>query len=130
MAKIADLAESLPLPDRLPGLQIGSFRRIDAAVEIRSLAKAWCNCLAGYLHAINDGTNLIYLSTDSEQPGAALLVRAQRLGWALAEIKGPNNVDLDREHVVRHGEAFAVAGIPKLADVAAIKDLLWRRQFS
>lgn len=129
MAKIADLAESLPLPDRLPDPQIGSFRRIDAAVEIRSLAKAWRNCLAGYLYAIDEGANLIYLSTDDGPPVAALLVRAQRLGWMLAQIKGPNNVDLDREHVSRHCEAFAAAGIPQLADVAAVKDLLWRRQF-
>ena len=51
------------------------------------------------------------------------------LPWALAQIKGPKNVNLDCGHVTWHQSTFADAGIPKLADLAAIRDLLWRRQF-
>jgi hypothetical protein len=130
LAKIADLAESLPLPECLPDPRIGPFVRLDNVAEIRSLAKAWRNCLVDHLHEVNEGTNLIYLSAEDALPAAALVVRVQRLGWALAQIKGPKNIDLDRRQAIRHSEKFAAAGIPRLADVAAIKDLLWRRQFA
>jgi hypothetical protein len=129
VAKIADLAENLPLPDRLPDHQIGSFVRLDNVTEIRSLAKDWRNCLADCLHDINEGTNLLYISTKDRPPAAALVVRANRLGWALAQIKGPKNVDLDRHIVARHHNTFANAGIPRSTNLAAIKGLLWRRQF-
>ena len=121
VAKIADLAENLPLPDRLPDHQIGSFVRLDNVTEIRSLAKDWRNCLADCLHAINEGTNLLYISTEDRPPAAALVVRADRLGWALAQIKGLKNVDLDRHIVARHYNTFAQAGIPKSTNLAAIK---------
>ncbi len=130
VAKIAELAESLPLPDRLPNPRIGSFARLDNVAEVRSLAKGWRNCLANCLHEVNEGTNLIYLSADDTAPSAALVVRANRLGWALAQIKGPKNVDLDRDHATRQQYTFAKAGIPRFADLAAIKIMLWRRQFA
>lgn len=88
-AKITALAERLPLPDRLPDPMLGTFRRIDDPAEIRSLARLWKNCLGEYLHEVNEGTTLIYRSTEDEQPTAALLVRANRLGWTLVDIKGP-----------------------------------------
>ena len=79
-AKIAALAEALPLPDRLPSPRLGAFHRIDAPAQIRSLARLWQNCLAEYLHEVNEGTTLIYpLSTKS------LLQRLSscgRTGWA------------------------------------------------
>lgn len=129
-AKIVELADQLPLPDRLPAERLGIFHRIDDPVQIRSLAKAWQNCLGEYLHEVNEGTSLIYRSNEGEQPTAALLVRVNRLGWALVHIKGPQNVDLDPNTKARHHEAFVQAGVPLLADVAAIRSLLWRRKFS
>jgi hypothetical protein len=114
----------------LPDPRIGPFARLDNVAEIRSLAKAWRNCLVDQLYEVNEGTNLIYLSNENGSPAAALIVRVHRLGWALAQIKGPKNIVLDRREAIRHGEKFAAAGIPRLADVAAIKDLLWRRQFA
>jgi hypothetical protein len=44
-AKIAALADRLPLPDRLPAERLGTFYRIDDPAQIRSLAKSWHNCL-------------------------------------------------------------------------------------
>lgn len=114
---------------RLPDPLIGPFARLDNIAEIRSLAKEWRNCLVDHLYEVNQGTNLIYLSTEDELPATALVVRVDRLGWALAQIKGPRNIHLDRREAIRHGEKFADAGIPQLADFAAIKYLLWRRQF-
>lgn len=130
MAIITDLAESLPLPDRLPCSQIGSFRRIDSAAEIRSLGKAWGNCLGHYLYEVNAGSVLVFVSTANGSPAAALLVRVHRLGWAVAEIKGPKNTEVQEEHLPRHLETFAAAGIPPMADIASVKDILCRSQFS
>jgi hypothetical protein len=129
-AKITGLAEALPLPDRLPSQRLGPFRRVDDPAQIRSLAKSWHNCLGEYLHEVNEGTSLIYCSTEDEQPTAALLARANRLGWALVDIKGPKNIDIDPKTASRHHETFARAGIPRLADIAAIRSLLWRRHLS
>jgi hypothetical protein len=128
-AKIVDLAEALPLPERLPDLRIGSFRRIDSIVQVRSMARAWANCLGEYLYEINEGTTLIYHCDDDQKPAAAVVARVHRLGWAVVDIKGPNNVDIGAEILSMHCEAFLAAGIPKLANVAAIRSLLWHRRF-
>jgi hypothetical protein len=129
-AKIASLADRLPLPDRLPAQQIGPFDRVDDSDEIRALAKSWHNCLGEYVHEVNEGTSLIYRSTEDAQPTAALLARVNRLGWALVDLKGPNNVDTDPKIASGHHEAFARAGIPRLADIAAIRSILWQRHLS
>jgi hypothetical protein len=129
-AKIADLADRLPLPDRLPAQQIGAFNRIDDPAQIRALAKSWHNCLGEYVNEVNEGSSLIYRSTDDEQPTAVLLARVNRLGWALVDIKGPRNVDIDPKSASRHHETFARAGIPRLANIAAIRSLLWQRHLS
>src|ERR1019366_6190087 len=55
-AKIRQLVDSLPLPDTLPPVEIGGFRRLDAVAEIRDLAKNWQNCLADCLFNVNEGT--------------------------------------------------------------------------
>jgi hypothetical protein len=128
-AKIVDLADRLPLPDRLPDRQLGSFQRVDDGPEIRSLAKSWRNCIGQYLHEVNEGAAVIYRSIDDGQPAAAVVGRAYRLGWALVDMKGPNNIDLDPHTASRHYETFASAGIPRLADVAAIRSLMWCRRF-
>ena len=129
MAEITALVDSLPLPDRLPDRRIGTFCRLDDVAGIKSLAKAWRNCLIDHLYEVNEGTHLVYCSNENTPPAVALIVRIHRLGWALAQIKGPRNIELDASEATRHGANFAAAGIPRLADVAAIKDLLWRKQF-
>lgn len=129
-AKITGLAEALPLPDRLPDPRIGAFRRIDEPAQIRSLAMLWQNCLGEHLHEVNEGTTLIYRANDEESPAAALLARVNRLGWAVVDIKGPKNLNIEPRALSRHYETFLGASIPRLADVAAIRSLLWRRQLS
>ena len=57
-------------------------------------------------------------------------VRANRLGWAVVDIKGPKNSDIGPKALSRHYETFLRAGIPQLADIAAIRSLLWRRHLS
>jgi hypothetical protein len=129
-AKIADLAYRLPLPDRLPAKDLGPFIRVDDPDQIRALAKSWHNCLSEYVHEVNEGTSLIYRSTEDEQPTAVLLARVNRLGWALVDLKGPDNVDADPKKASGHHETFALAGIPRLADLAAIRSILWQRHLS
>ena len=129
-AKITAVAERLPLPDRLPCPRLGAFRRIDDPAQIRSLARSWQNCLGEYLHEVNEGTSLIYHACDEASPAAAVVARANRLGWAVADIRGPKNSDIDPKDLSRHYETFLGAGIPRLADIAAIRSLLWRRHLS
>jgi hypothetical protein len=129
-AKITALADRLPLPDRLPGPRIGPFHRIDDPEQIRSLARLWQNCLAEHLHEVNEGTTLIYHAAGEERPAAGLIARANRLGWAVLDIKGPKNRDIDPKTLSRHYETFLDAGIPRLADIAAVRSLLWRRHLS
>ena len=132
IARIVELADSLPLVDGLPSPQIGCFRRVDSVPEIRALAKAWANCLGNALHDISAGTSAVYLSSYDGPPAVALVGRADRLGWVVVQIKGPRNVDLDAASLLAHHNAFAEAGIPRSGDVAAIKDLIlqsrWSRQ--
>jgi hypothetical protein len=66
---------------------------MDDPAQIRLLAKSRQNCLSQYLHEVNEGTSLIYRSTEDEQPTAALLARANWPGWALVDIKGSKNID-------------------------------------
>ena len=129
MAEITALVDSLPLPDRLPDRRISTFCRLDDVAGIKSLAKAWCNCLIDHLYEVNEGTHLVYCSNENTPPAVALIVRIHRLGWALAQIKGPRNIELDASEATRHCASFAAAGIPRLADVTAIKDFLWRKRF-
>lgn len=129
-ARITRLAEALPLPDRLPNHRLGAFDRIDDPSHIRSLAKLWQNCLGDHLHEVNEGTTVIYHARDVASPAAAIVVRVNRLGWAVVDIKGPENRHIAPEALSQHYETFLYAGIPALADVAAIRSLLWRRHLS
>ena len=129
-AKIAGLADRLPLPDRLPAQQLGTFHRIDDPTQIRSLAKSWHNCLGEYLHEVNEGTCLIYRAFDEANPAAAVVARANRLGWAVVDVKGPRNINIDPGVLAQYYDMFLDAGIPRLADIAAIRSLLWRRHLS
>ena len=128
-ARIIKLAERLPLPDRLPSARLGSFQRIDDPSQIRSLSRSWRNCLVEHLYEVNEGTALVYHSDENAQPAAALLTRAHRLGWALVDIKGPKNIEIDKEAASSHYATFAAGGIPRLADIAAIRSILWDRRF-
>lgn len=129
-AKITRLAETLPLPDRLPNQRLDAFDRIDDPIHIRSLAKLWQNCLSEHLHEVNEGTTLIYHASDESSPAAAIVVRVNRLGWAVVDIKGPKNRHIASEALSRYYETFLHAGIPPLADIAAIRSLLSHRHFS
>jgi hypothetical protein len=129
-AKITALVDRLPLPDRLPGPRIGAFYRVDEPDQIKALARLWQNCLGEHLHEVNEGTTLIYRAEDEEMPAAALLVRVNRLGWAVVDVKGPKNTTISHKVLSRHYDKFLSAGIPRLTDIAAIRSLLWRRRLS
>jgi hypothetical protein len=127
-ARIAELVENLPLPPTLPPPFVGFFRRIDRVPEIRSVAKTWHNCLADCLHSVNNGTAAVY-RTEIGESAIAFVLRFDRLGWQLNQIKGPKNVDIETSHLSRHQSAFLEAGIPTSPDVAAIKDLVLRARW-
>jgi hypothetical protein len=124
VAKIAEIVESLPLPDALSPPSVGSFDRIDRVSEIRRLAKSWHNCLADYLFNINQGTSAVYLSNNGGRPAVAFVSRSDRMGWLLNQIKGPHNSDIDQNCLVEHQTAFLKAGIPDYIDIAAIRYLI------
>jgi hypothetical protein len=130
IAKIVELAEGVPLPDTLPKCAVGPFRRMDGVAEIRSLAKAWQNCLADYLHVVNDGTCAIYLCSHGSPPAVAFVSRFDRLGWALDQIKGPKNAGIGSIHELAYRKAFMDAGIPSMSDVTSIKDLIVRKRWT
>jgi hypothetical protein len=132
IAKIVGLVENLPLP-ALPTPFVGLFQRIDGVAEIRNLAKTWQNCLADYLHSINEGTATVYHFNSGGLPAVAFVLRFDRLGWLLNQVKGPKNVDIEPRYLSCHQNTFLDVGIPNCPDVAAIKDLVlqtrWLRRF-
>ena len=132
IAQIADVVDGLPLPVSLPPPFVGLFRRIDDVGEIKKLAKTWDNCLADYLHTVNDGTGAVYQSDADGLPAVAFVLRYGRLGWLLNQIKGPKNIDIEASRQSSSQNAFLEAGIPTFIDMAAIKDLVvqtrWERR--
>jgi hypothetical protein len=87
-----DLRKALLLPAEMPPPQIGLARRVDKVAEVRTLSKQWRNCLEQlYVSAIDDGTCVIYLWDDPQAPVACSVESQGRLGWFLAETKGPKN---------------------------------------
>ena len=121
-AKITELVDDLPLPDTLPPKEIGGFRRLDAAAEIRNLAKNWQNCLADYLFNVNEGTSAIYLSSDRQ--GVCFLCRYGRMGWFLLQAKGPKNAEIEPDQLAQIYAAFASAGIPQSSIIEPIKSII------
>lgn len=109
---------------------IGSFAREDNVRAIRAIAEEWQNCLGHYINSINEGTTAVYLCLAGGPPAAALVTRGDRLGWALEQIKGPKNIDLDPALQHRHELSFAAAGIPKLSDLAALKEIVMTRRWA
>jgi hypothetical protein len=126
VAKIAALVDSLPLQESLPPPLIGSFRRVDSVAKIRLIAKDWRNCVADCLHDINATRSAIYLSAYDDPPAVALLCRIDRLGWALQQIRGPNNEVPNPQQSARYEQTFAQANIPPWLDIAAIKGALMK----
>lgn len=121
-AKITHFVDCLPLPASSPPPSIGPFCRIDAPAEIRTLAKAWHNCLADYVYSVDEGTAAVYLSDGSS--AVAFVSRFGRLGWLLGQIKGPDNIDIEPILLTGHQNAFYEVGIPSSTQVAAIRDLI------
>lgn len=74
IAKIVGLVENPPLP-ALPPPFVGLFQRIDGVAEIKNLAKTWQNCLADYLHSINEGTATVYHLNSGGLPAVAFVLR-------------------------------------------------------
>ena len=121
-AKITQLVDGLPLPDTLPPIEIGGFRRLDAVAEIRDLAKNWQNCLADCLFNVNEGTSAIYLS--DHRQAVCFLCRHGRMGWFLLQAKGPKNAAIDPDQLAQIHAAFADAGIPQSSMIEAIKSII------
>src|ERR1039458_5576617 len=122
IAKITQLVDDLPLPDTLPPVEIGGFRRLDAVAEIRDLAKNWQNCLADCLFNVNDGTSAIYLS--DHRQAVCFLCRYGRMGWFLVQAKGPKNAAIEPDQLAQIHAAFADAGIPQSSMIEAIKSII------
>jgi hypothetical protein len=121
-ARITQLVNGLPLPDTLPPIEIGGFRRLDAVAEIRDLAKNWQNCLADCLFNVNDGTSAIYLS--DHRQAVCFLCRHGRMGWFLLQAKGPKNAAIEPDQLAQIHAAFADAGIPQSSMIEAIKSII------
>jgi hypothetical protein len=121
-ARIGKLVQRLPLPESIPPATVGGARRLDGVAEICRLAKRWKNCLAaGYLDAVNDGRAAVYFWPHEHAPAACVVTRHGRLGWALGDAKGPENVELPSPRLQEIHRAFAAAGIPTDSALEAIE---------
>ena len=127
-AKLRALVEALPLPATLPPVEIGPFRRIDCAGQIRTLAKAWRNCLAECLCGVNDGSYAIYLS-DRWQV-VCLVARYGRMGWLLVQVKGPGNSNVQTDRLTEIHAAFGDIGVFPAAPIETIRNILLCRDWS
>jgi hypothetical protein len=124
-AKVRRLVEALPLPNPVLPNQIGRFRRLDSIAEIRGLAKAWRNCLEDCVAQINENTAAVYLS-DQDQV-VCLVIRYGRIGWAISQVKGPKNTDVNSDLLAQIYSAFSGAGIVAVEDIEAIRWIAWTR---
>jgi hypothetical protein len=127
-AKLRQLTERLPLPGQSLPLKIGNFRRLDTIAEIRGLAKNWRNCLAECLYTINDGTAAVYQSEDWQ--AVCYISRQGRMGWFVAQVRGPKNVAIEPNQLAQIYAAFAAASIPDVSIIEAIKNILITHEWS
>ena len=127
-AHIRAVVDSLPLPAKLPPVEIGDFRRVDTVAEIRALAKEWKYCLADYLSNVNDGTSAIYLAEPLK--AVCFVCRHGRLGWFLNQTKGPKNIDIAPDQLAEIYAAFANADILRSSSVEAIRDIVLNDEWS
>ena len=128
VAHIRCIVERLPLPTGLPPAQIDDFRRIDCPTEVRALGKKWQNCLADCVYGINEGTYAVYLS--DQWSVVCLVCRYDRMGWFLAQCKGPKNTDVERDRLNQVRAAFARFGIVPVANCEAIRNVLLHRNLA
>jgi hypothetical protein len=124
-ALVREWIGSLPLPETMPPRTVGNARRLDSGKELSSLAKTWHNCLDSYADSIDAGHCAVYLWEDVDKPAACLVRRRDRLGWFLDEVKGPNNIELDPDHVEVIAAVFDKANIPRTSIVSAIEAILY-----
>lgn len=124
MAKINCLVESLPLPDLLPPSWAGHARRIDAAAEIRALAKRWRNCLENYVCRVESGECAIYLWEDGNLQAACSVRRRGRLGWFVDEVRGPRNAEIEALQLQTIIDAFAAVGVAPVSAIRAIEEIV------
>jgi hypothetical protein len=127
-ARIRHLVEALPLPNLDLPVTIGEFRPVDSVAEIRTLAKTWRNCLADYLYDLNEGKAAVYLSEDRQ--AVCLVNRYGRMGWFLAQVRGPKNVAIEPVPLAQIRNAFAAARIPDVSSIEAIKGILITHEWS
>jgi hypothetical protein len=128
VAQIRSLIDRLPLPDGLPPSEIDGFRRIDCPHQIRALAKKWQNCLADCVYGVNEGTYTVYLS--DQWNVVCLVCRYNRMGWFLAQCKGPKNTDVESDRLNQVWAAFARIGIVPAAQWEAVRNVLLNRNFA
>jgi hypothetical protein len=125
VAKIEDWVEGLPLPKAMPAAVAGQSRRLDRVAEVRALARAWRNCLAEYVTAINAGKCAVYLWEEPEKPAACLVKRHGRLGWFLDDAKGPRNAAIEPDQFEIIAATFANIGVGKSRAVTAIEKIIY-----
>ena len=132
IAGIADSSIACLCPFPCHRLLLVSSAELTTLAKFKKLAKTWDNCLADYLHTVNDGTGAVYQSDADGLPAVAFVLRYGRLGWLLNQIKGPKNIDIEASRQSSSQNAFLEAGIPTFIDMAAIKDLVvqtrWERR--
>jgi hypothetical protein len=124
-ALVKEWIGSLPLPETMPPRSIGNARRLDSGKELCWVARTWHNCLDTYTDSIDAGHCAVYLWEEAHKPAACLVRRRDRLGWFLDEIKGPNNIDLDPDHVEVIAAVFDKADVPRTSIVSAIEAILY-----
>ena len=114
----------MPLPETLPPDQIGKARRIDTTAEIYTLGKRFKNCLATRAKQIDAGECAIYLWDEPVAPALCQVTRRGRLGWALSEVLGPRNAELEETPLAEITTAFARAGVPQQSTFNALEAIL------
>jgi len=124
LARIREMARTLPLPDFVPPPKIGAANRLDSVAQICRLAKRWKNCMTMHIQSVNDGKEALYLWPHETAPAACQVVRYGRLGWFLEQVKGPNNANLPPDRLEEIQTVFAAAGMPPSSTISAIERIV------
>jgi len=124
IARLKRLVENLPLPSAGPPHVVGLNCRLDSPAEVRRIANAWRNCLVTFQHRLDDGRCAVYRCTGPEGPALALVERHGRLGWFLAQVKGPENRDLPAAAQKAIEDRFSEAGVDSVRLVAPLEALI------
>jgi hypothetical protein len=78
---------------------------------------------------MNDGTAAVYLADDDGEPTIAFVVRVDRLGWAIDQIKGIGNVELDAVKRQECEDIFRSVGVASSGDISCIKNIVFERRW-